>query len=210
MNKKNKILLGCLALLLVLSVGYALFSETIEINGTATAKGSFDITESCELGDTYNILGKIEGGYGNDKCAIVDNVVTFSTELYYPTANRSFTVYLENTGTINAVIDLENDILIETLARCPLINGEFNNSCDFNYDDFFNPIHNDITIDGIIRNGVFTPFTDETIIIVKPGEVLVSAVNFVWNENRSKPKHNGVTYGFQFGITYNFNQETAQ
>ena len=29
MNNKNKILLGCLALLLVLSVGYALFSETI-------------------------------------------------------------------------------------------------------------------------------------------------------------------------------------
>ena len=49
MNKKNKILVGCLALLLVLSVGYALFSETIEINGTATAKGDFDITYTCSV-----------------------------------------------------------------------------------------------------------------------------------------------------------------
>ena len=47
MNKKNKILVGCLALLLVLSVGYALFSETITINGTATAKGNFDIVGTC-------------------------------------------------------------------------------------------------------------------------------------------------------------------
>ena len=49
MNKKNKILVGCLALLLVLSVGYALFSDTITINGTATAKGSFDIRKWLDL-----------------------------------------------------------------------------------------------------------------------------------------------------------------
>mgnify|MGYP003308183578 CR=1 FL=1 len=48
MNKKNKILVGCLSLLLVLSVGYALFSETITINGTATAKGNFDINHLKE------------------------------------------------------------------------------------------------------------------------------------------------------------------
>ena len=47
MNNRNKILVGCLALLLALSVGYALFSETITINGTATAKGSFDIGFEC-------------------------------------------------------------------------------------------------------------------------------------------------------------------
>ena len=50
MFKKNKILVGCLALLLVLSVGYALFSETITINGTATAKGNFDMTATCQSG----------------------------------------------------------------------------------------------------------------------------------------------------------------
>ena len=39
MNNKNKILVGCLALLLVMTVGYALFSETITINGIVRAKG---------------------------------------------------------------------------------------------------------------------------------------------------------------------------
>ena len=47
-EKKSKILIGCLALLLVMAVGYALFSETITINGTATAKGDFDISFTCE------------------------------------------------------------------------------------------------------------------------------------------------------------------
>ena len=42
-KNKNKILIGCLALLLVMAVGYALFSETITINGTATAKGDFNM-----------------------------------------------------------------------------------------------------------------------------------------------------------------------
>ena len=47
MKSKNNILVGCLALLLVLSVGYALFSETVTINGTATAKGDFSLKVSC-------------------------------------------------------------------------------------------------------------------------------------------------------------------
>ena len=47
-KRKNKILVGCLALLLVMAVGYALFSENITINGTATAKGDFDISYTCE------------------------------------------------------------------------------------------------------------------------------------------------------------------
>ena len=53
-KRKNKILIGCLALLLVMTVGYALFSETITINGTATAKGDFNIEYTCEVYDTYN------------------------------------------------------------------------------------------------------------------------------------------------------------
>ena len=46
-KRKNKILIGCLALLLVMAVGYALFSENITINGTATAKGDFDMSITC-------------------------------------------------------------------------------------------------------------------------------------------------------------------
>ena len=50
MNKSNKILLGVLSFVVVCVVGYALFSENITVTGTATAKGSFDITASCNTG----------------------------------------------------------------------------------------------------------------------------------------------------------------
>ena len=48
--KNNKIFIVCLALLLTLSIGYAYFSESITVSGTASAKGSFDITLNCSQG----------------------------------------------------------------------------------------------------------------------------------------------------------------
>ena len=110
MNKRNKILVGCLALLLVLSVGYALFSETITINGTATAKGSFDITSTCYEGDYYNIFHPEfdyrykEGGYVDKICKANGNAVTISTELQYPSARRVYTVEMKNTGSMDAML----------------------------------------------------------------------------------------------------------
>ena len=39
---RNKIFVGCLALLLVMVAGYALFSQNLNITGTAKAEGDFD------------------------------------------------------------------------------------------------------------------------------------------------------------------------
>ena len=84
MSGKNKILIGCLALLLVLSVGYALFSETIVINGTATAKGGFELTTTCVKGLSNDIITHIggdttsetfQGGYSNDSCNVTNQRV---------------------------------------------------------------------------------------------------------------------------------------
>ena len=80
MVRKNKLLIGCLALLLVLSVGYALFSETITINGTATAKGSFDITTTCVPGYSSELFALgipsadyEQAGFANSICDVNDN-----------------------------------------------------------------------------------------------------------------------------------------
>ena len=43
MKKQNIVIIAVIALVLVLAVGYALFSETLTINGTATASANFDI-----------------------------------------------------------------------------------------------------------------------------------------------------------------------
>ena len=111
MNKKNKILVGCLALLLALSVGYALFSDTITINGTATAKGSFDITATCEPGiasklGTVESLGfAAEGGYENDTCLVDDDTVSMKADFLYPGAKRYYTIKFTNTGSIDAILN---------------------------------------------------------------------------------------------------------
>lgn len=119
MNKNNKLLLGILSFVVVCVVGYALFSETITVTGTATAEGSFDLTTSCEKGfsnDMIKFLKKyysydatvdsVQGGYSDDSCVVNENDVTIQTSLAYPGARRWFSVEVKNTGMIDAVIPI--------------------------------------------------------------------------------------------------------
>ncbi len=110
-NKRNKILIGCIALLLVLSVGYALFSQNIVISGTATAQGDFNITPTCIAGPVegtesyFSTIGIVEKGYKNESCQVNDtnDTITISTELEYPGAGRLYTIKMTNTGSIDAI-----------------------------------------------------------------------------------------------------------
>ena len=80
LSKNNKILIGCLALLLVMSVGYALFSDTITVTGTATAKGNFDVTATCQTGLASNIeYIEIEGNHFafNRHFSLIKNKLSF-------------------------------------------------------------------------------------------------------------------------------------
>ena len=122
-KRKNKILIGCLALLLVMTVGYALFSENITINGTATAKGEFDINASCQPGLIEDLKTKLglpsDGGYRNDTCTANNNEVNLSTVLDYPTAIRYFTIKLTNDGTIDAKISADAILDLENFKKQP-------------------------------------------------------------------------------------------
>ena len=107
MNKRNKILVGCLALLLALSVGYALFIETIEINGTATAKGNFDIEFECT---EYGAVGNTEA---TASCEISGQTIITKSTLTKPTDQTGYLITLTNNGTIPAVlktVDSSNNI----------------------------------------------------------------------------------------------------
>lgn len=123
MNKANKLLLGILAFVVVCVVGYALFSDTITVSGTASAQGSFNIVGSCQTGVPEMFADGIkqvydnefkEGGYINDTCSFVGDEVTISVGLEYPTANRWFTIKLTNNGTIPAI--MQEPILKSTIA----------------------------------------------------------------------------------------------
>ena len=93
LSKNKKILIGCLALLLVMSVGYALFSDTITINGTATAKVNFDITATCEVDNTDG---------GNGTCDVDGNTITTNSSLSMPGERTKFTIKISNSGSIPA------------------------------------------------------------------------------------------------------------
>ena len=43
MKKQNMIIIVVVAFLLTITIGYALFSESLSINGTALAEGTFDV-----------------------------------------------------------------------------------------------------------------------------------------------------------------------
>lgn len=113
--KRNRLLVACLALLLVLSIGYALFSEQVNITGTLKGKGEFEVTLTCNLGYSDELIkagvaastNMNQKGFGEDSCDIVKGKVQFTTNLDYPGAKRYFTVKVENTGTIPVTFDEE-------------------------------------------------------------------------------------------------------
>ena len=128
LSKNNKILVGCLALLLVLSVGYALFSDTITINGTATAKGDFayeittmkGIDSSIKSSNMYAIkndygLTGSEINFGSEEGVEISsisntaNTITYSASMTNPGQSQYFTAKITNTGSIPIMLDIYYD-----------------------------------------------------------------------------------------------------
>ena len=106
MNKtksgKNLLIILLIVLLLALAVGYAAFSDTLNISGTANANGTFDLefqnaTVDSTVGcDATNTTATIS----SDKNTL-DVVVK---DLAYPGAGAQFTVDIVNVGSIPAKV----------------------------------------------------------------------------------------------------------
>ena len=98
MTKKKTIFLIIVSFLLTISLGYAFFSQNINISGTSTAMGTFDVqfysaAVSSHVGST-------------DETAVIDNAnnrldITVP-KLAYPGAYTEFTIVVKNVGTIPA------------------------------------------------------------------------------------------------------------
>lgn len=104
-TKRNYLIVALIIILLSLTIGYAAFSDTLTISGTANAKGTFDMIFSSASIDTAN-------AHGIDKVnssAIIDasnpNVVNISIkDLAYPGAGTNVTVVVKNNGTVDAIL----------------------------------------------------------------------------------------------------------
>ena len=59
LSRQNKIIVGIVALVLALTVGYALFSQSLNIGGTASAKGEFKLifASASEIDKTPTCVG---------------------------------------------------------------------------------------------------------------------------------------------------------
>ena len=121
---RNKIFVGCLALLLVIVAGYALFSQNLNITGIAKAEGDFELTTSVvDLNESwakdYGFLNRNAVSSGIVKNPLINvsgNVVTTSVELGIPGSFYNFAIKIKNTGTIPAklssIIDKTNNVPI--------------------------------------------------------------------------------------------------
>ena len=105
MKKQNIAIISVVALILAVAVGYALFSEKLTINGTATAKGDFDVeftsvgTPTCS-GFSGTCEAATLGTISDDK-----NTLTITVnKLQYPGAYVEIPVTVTNKGSIPAVL----------------------------------------------------------------------------------------------------------
>ena len=145
MSKKRNVIIGVIALLLVVSVGYAIFSDTLTINGTATAQGdfSFSITTQKEVsedvksdsmyaiynnfGNTGNMYDYTVNSFAEESTITNDsNTVTYSAALTQPGQKQYFTVKVTNTGSIPINVDIYNDFLQDTNITGNLIMDDGN------------------------------------------------------------------------------------
>lgn len=223
MNNKNRILVGCLALLLVMTVGYALFSETITINGTATAKGNFNIEAICVKGVDADLMVAAgitsddlpEGGYSNDYCNVNENNVNFGADLAFPSAIRYFTIIMTNNGTIPAQLNIDTGITsdVEVCQQdiCTSFRAEFTNE---QY-DFFAPYYFSAELVGfkntngeyVVDENEINNFYDESgkNIILKPGESLVVLSSSFWDRNNPLYSENTNAGDYKTIGTFNYN-----
>jgi hypothetical protein len=104
-KKRNYVIVVLLVLLLALAVGYAAFSDTLKISGTANAKGTFDMefTSATIDTDTAEGIDKVnsKADISTDKNTVTVNV----KDLAYPGAGTNVTVVAKNVGTVPAKLN---------------------------------------------------------------------------------------------------------
>lgn len=117
-SKKNYIAIVLVVLLLALAVGYAAFSQTLTISGTATAKsGTWDV-KFTNASATASI---VSGTATNTAVVTNDQTVTVTVNLATPGDGSNVTATITNNGSVDAKLTGFNvtglDKVSETLYK---------------------------------------------------------------------------------------------
>ena len=215
---RNKIFVGCLALLLVMVAGYALFSQKLTINGTAKAQGEFSLSMTC----TPGILDEIkkldanygsQSGYSNDSCSVANDTVTFHTDLAYPTARRYFTVKVVNTGSVTAVDEVV-DVMTQTYLNIENKNCQYKSSDD-SLVKCYTANANDLTNSKMkyikkTKDGEISYLINRDKLTLEPGDTFYLTLGITWPSLFQIPKFKTGEWYFKLNRTYtlDFVQET--
>ena len=228
MNKSNKILLGVLSFVVVCVVGYALFSETITVTGTATARGDFSFEKKCFAGDSRNVHQvHPEGGYGQESCTVNGDTVTVSTELLYPTAFRFYTIEIKNTGSIDGMVKIDKELIpdLESTIEINSVTLELYNKSNNKLYKTYNELTDDtpgdygetfpahlalvtkegqllITDELILDSGrVYQNSKGEYYLKIKPGDTILQYMFASWGESAKQTDYySKLKYNFNFNI----------
>lgn len=101
-SRNKNILIGALiAVVLIMGVGYAAFAQQLTITGNANVTSTWDvhiksITPGKPVGTASNVSAEVTPGDTTK--------ATFSTNLVSPGDSLTYTVTVENTGTIDAKV----------------------------------------------------------------------------------------------------------
>lgn len=99
LDKKNIVIATLAVAVGAMAIGYAAFATTLNINGTATILGEWDVKIT---GIEFSGTGQAKDGAGTTYNA---TSATFDCELYAPGDACEYTITVENQGTVKAALD---------------------------------------------------------------------------------------------------------
>lgn len=107
-NKVKNILLIILILIIIgLAIGYAALSQTLTINGTANIKSTWDVEITSIVASSTNLTN---GATDETAPTFTATTATFNVNLAQPGSTATYTITVENKGTINAKLNSITDL----------------------------------------------------------------------------------------------------
>ena len=104
-TKRNYLIVALIIILLSLTIGYAAFSDTLTISGTANAKGTFDMIFASASIDKATAQGIDKDNSSAAPDQSNPNVLNVSIkDLAYPGAGTNVTAVIKNNGTVDAIL----------------------------------------------------------------------------------------------------------
>ena len=98
--KKNIIISFLVAIVCIMAIAYAAFSQTLNINGTATIDSNWNIKITDVT--TKNVIGDASKAF---EPVVSDTAVTFKTNLVSPGDSMTYEVTISNEGNVDAKVE---------------------------------------------------------------------------------------------------------